>query len=215
MKFNLFFLFLGMLFTTTVLAASSPNQTTSKDQSLNDIENQSKKAPAPTEPKEFSDQLVQPTEVPEVRYTKNDFFFSDSRAVTLYTGIMDNINSVSSVLYGMYGFSYMWYSQRLFHFETGFDISVNQEAHLRIMGRWNSHSTDRCRPYFNAGLGLRVLPQDNLGVVLSWGRLILQLGYGFDYSFSQNVALKVEAFGGTDSAFNGFFGIVMGPSLSF
>ncbi|MBK9294606.1 MAG: hypothetical protein IPM57_09195 [Oligoflexia bacterium] len=146
---------------------------------------------------------------------KADFFFTDTQSICIYGGAIYNLTSEASVIYGLWGLTYTFPSQTRFHFESSFDIFASQEGHLRFMGRWSSRISEKLRPFVNAGLGLVILPNDNAGVVLSWGRLFAQLGTGLEWSFTQHTSLRLEAFAGATISTQSFVAALMGYSLSF
>lgn len=144
-----------------------------------------------------------------------DFFFTDTQSICIYGGTVYALNPENSLFYGIWGVTYTFPSQTRFHLESSFDILTNQEGHLRLMGRWNSRMSEKLRPYINAGLGIKVLPNDNVGVLLSWGRVIAQIGTGIEWSFTQHTSIRAEAFAGAGLSTNSFAAAILGYSLSF
>lgn len=155
---------------------------------------------------------------PELAHDKIEkprFFFSDTQAFAFYTGGAYYLLQTNSDFYGLFGLSYMLHSQTRFHVETAFDIYTRQEGHWRIMAKIYSRITDSIRPYASAGLGLKILSSDNIGVFLAWNRVMGFVNAGFDTSLSQSTSVKTEIYIGVDQSLNSLYGVSIGPVFSY
>jgi hypothetical protein len=215
MKKNLSVIFSICILTLNAKAASSSNNNENTSKKLIQIEKQIE--PPPQDPVLDSEdkETVQATQPRELKLNKPDFFYSDSQAIWIHSGAIYSIQTAGSVLYGLMGLSYAFPSENRFHYEVAFDISGNQEGHFLGIAKWTTHSTERVRPFLNAGLGIKVLPQDNVGVILSVGRLLAQVGTGLEYSFTAHTSLKAETFAGVDLGANVYVAAILGYGLSF
>ncbi len=223
MKKLLFIITLGLaIFTPSwslICLAASPDENgaiTPKTQVM-DIENTPAETKSTSGEADLEKNMMQSTAPtnPNKKYVASplQFFYSDTQSLSVYLGAA--YSSQPAVVYGLGGFSYMLPSQNRFHLEAAFDSLGAQEAHFRLMAKWYSGIAGKIRSYYNLGLGLRMLSNDNLVVILSWTRFFLQAGGGLEWSFTQNLSLRAEAFTAGDLNSNAYLGLLAGISIGF
>lgn len=208
---------------------SSPRNS-SADSSAESPGNYPEKSPIERERSETSSKSPPPSRAGEETLDKNalqnslpseeastpkplQFFYAHNRALSIYGGAT-YANQVG-MFYGLGGVSYMFYSQSRFHYEAAFDALGTLESHFRFMGKWYLKLSQQLRPYYNLGLGVRVMSQDNIAVFLSWPRLFFQGGGGIEWSFSQDFSLRAEAFAEADLSNNSNLAAFGGVTVGF
>jgi hypothetical protein len=101
--------------------------------------------------------------------------------------------------YGGFGGTFLWRSLSRFHVESGAEVLASSEGHVWVAGRTVLNFSDRLRPFYSLGLGLRLRADRPLANFLDLTNYYFRGAVGFEYSLTSRLSLRFEVFGGVDT----------------
>ena len=146
--------------------------------------------------------------------TEDSFFYKyqSSVAVNLGAYFMED-TAPNTIMYGLLGATYLWYSPYFTHLETGVEEISSIEGHLWTMVRWQSSGTNRWRPFYGLGLGVRIIPQNGLATFLQLTDYFARAAYGAEYSVDGRQSWRGEISAACDFQGHPFVTLTLGYSL--
>jgi len=130
-------------------------------------------------------------------------------------GIAFNNSDGTSTGFTLGNLTYLWPSPRYFHWESALELATLGEGHVWTMARWNVNSTTRWRPYYGAGAGVRLIPQNGLATFLDVSHYFGRGAAGMEYGLKGHESIRGEAFVAVDLTGNLFVGVTIGYNYGF
>ncbi|HVK62212.1 MAG TPA: hypothetical protein VM432_11705, partial [Bdellovibrionales bacterium] len=125
--------------------------------------------------------------------SKPDFFYRYRNGISPLLGFAfdTKANDDGSGTVTILGIRYLFASETLSAYELGAELLSNGSGTVHAGKRWDS-SRSRFRPYTTAGLGMRIVPKDQVATVLRKEHVQLRGGAGFEYLSLDPISTRVE-----------------------
>lgn len=144
------------------------------------------------------------------------YFYPYQSSLNFYFGASLSSPDIGSVVnYGLFGFSYLWPAPGASHIETGGEGLTSGTSFLWIAYRTHFISTARLRPYWSAGLGIKIRPEQGIASFLEVRNTYLRGAVGVEWSVWEALSSRTELFVAPDFIGRGFMALTTGMSWAF
>lgn len=159
---------------------------------------------------------VNVTSPPAIEALRENYFYKYGSELATGLGIYSVNPSTASdgtfPLYSLIDFVYILPSVTSFHIQTGVETISAGEGHIWAAAQWISHSTERWRPFYTAGPGIRLIPANGLATFLAFSHYFIRGSVGAEYGIKDRHSLRGEIFAASDFQLGTFYGLSLGYS---
>lgn len=147
----------------------------------------------------------------EAKISRENYFYSFRQSMSPRVGIIYNVTSGTSLTY-LLGIQYLINPSGNIFWEMGFDLLTKGNGIFHVTRRWIFNPNGIIRPYWAAGGGGLLNPEESLKTFLIWGNYHIRVTGGFEYWFigPSSFRLDVEAIYQFDQSIS--LGLIFGYS---
>ena len=119
------------------------------------------------------------------------YFHPSRRRITFRSGV-ELTPPTSKALLGLVGAQIQFVSDNLILYETSFDLFGNRDGAIHF-GRLWLFSRSQLRPFTKGGLGIRIVPNQQLATFTRPENLHARASLGLEQTLSEDLSVRIEA----------------------